>query len=79
MEKRTYKEIVASLETHIIYINNHLQNIDSHLERLNSGEGMQNVAIAKNSVRISLIYKIGGSLLAAGGGTALALKLMGVF
>ena len=34
-ERRSYKEIVASFETHIIYINNHLQNIDTHLERLN--------------------------------------------
>ena len=79
-EKRRYTDIVASLETHIIYIQTHLRNIDAHLGRLNTQENRQNVAIAKNSVRISLLWKIGGSLLALiGSGIALLLKIMGVY
>ena len=35
-EKRAYKEVLASVETHIVYIGNHLQNIDSHLDKINN-------------------------------------------
>ena len=80
-EKRRYTDIVASLETHIIYIQTHLRNIDAHLERLNTQENRQNVAIAKNSVRIGLLWKMGwGSLLALITGViAILLKIIGVY
>ena len=67
MPDRTIEEIVASVETHIIYINNHLQNIDSHLERLNNNEDKQNNAITKNTTKINLVIRIAGGLLAGGG------------
>ena len=35
-DKRGYTAVLASVETHIVYISNHLQNIDTHLERQNS-------------------------------------------
>jgi len=60
---RTPEEILASVETHIIYINNHLQSIDSHLERLNNSEDKQNVAITKNKTNIGWVVKIGGGVL----------------
>jgi len=79
-EKRRYIDIVASLETHIIYINTHLQSIDAHLEKLNNQENRQNVAIAKNSVRIGLMWKIGGGLLVLlSSGIAILLKALGVY
>jgi len=79
-EKRRYTDIVASLETHIIYIQTHLRNIDAHLEKLNTQENRQNVAIAKNSVRIGLLWKIGSGLLAlTAGAIATLLKIMGVY
>ena len=34
-ENRSYKEVLASVETHIIYIKTHLSNIDQHLNKLN--------------------------------------------
>lgn len=48
-EKRTYKEILASVETHIIHINNHLGNIDGHLETQNRRLSGHDKAIAKNT------------------------------
>lgn len=62
-EGRTYKEVVASLETHIIYINNHLSNIDGHLEKLNTRTHDNEIQIAVNKTGISRIYKIGGGIL----------------
>ena len=80
-DKRPYKEILASLETHFIYINNHLQNIDSHMEKINSTNLEQEVKIAKNKDRISLGYKIGGGILSiiGAGGIAGIIHLLGVF
>jgi len=34
-ESRSYKEVLASLETHIEHMRNHLGNIDAHLGRIN--------------------------------------------
>lgn len=60
---KTPEEVLASLETHIVYINTHLESIDSHLEKLNSNEDKQNIAITKNKTNIGWIVKIGGGAL----------------
>ena len=80
-DKRTYKDILASVETHFIYINTHLTNIDQHLEKINTVNVKQEVKIARNKDRIGLISKIGGGLLTilSGGSVALILKLLGVY
>jgi len=79
--KRSYSEIVASIETHIIYINNHLANVDSHLEKINTTNLKQEVKIAKNKDRITLGYKIGGGILSIilTGLLALGLHLIGIY
>ena len=79
-EKRTYKEILASVETHFIYINNHLGNIDSHMAKINDTNLEQELKIARNKDRIALGYKLGGGfgalfLLAVG----VILKLAGIY
>jgi len=61
-EKRSYRDIVISVDTHISHINNHLQNIDSHLEKLNNTNVEQSIAINRNKDRIVLFYKIGGGI-----------------
>ena len=80
-DKRNYKDILASVETHFIYINNHLANIDSHLEKINTTNLEQEVKIAKNKDRIGLGYKLGGGLLTVLGGGTIAgiLHLFGVY
>jgi len=50
---RRYTEVVASLETHIVYINNHLKNIDSHMEK-------QNSSIDKHGNRLTALETIQG-------------------
>ncbi len=54
-DKRSYKEILSSVETHFIYINNHLNNIDKHLERQNNSITEHGKSITKNSTWISAI------------------------
>ena len=77
---KTYKETLAVIETQLIYIETHLRNIDAHLERLNNQEDRQNATIAKNSIHIGLMWKIGGGLLALlGSGIAILLKALGVY
>lgn len=61
-EKRSYRDIVISVDTHISHINNHLQNIDGHLEKLNNTNVEQSIAINRNKDRIVLFYKIGGGI-----------------
>ena len=90
-DKRTYKQIARDLEnymkaqveifnTHMVYINNHLSNMDGHLEKINTTDLGQEVKIARNKDRISLIFKIGGGLFAVlGGGAAFVLHLLGVY
>ena len=80
-DKRSYKEIQASVETHLIYINNHLGNIDKHLEKINTTNLTQEVKIQRNKDRISLHSKIGGGIGTMLGGAIVAviLKLMGVY
>ena len=51
-EKRSYKEVLANLETHVVYINNHLQNIDKHLERQNDKLIESAKIISRNSAWI---------------------------
>lgn len=81
LDKRSYKEIVASIETHIIYVNNHLGNIDQHLNAINNTNLEQEVKIIRNRDRISLFYKIGGGLgtLCGAGLIALILKLLEIY
>lgn len=62
-EKRTYTSVVASIETHIEHISNHLQNIDTHLERLNNSQGEQDEQISQNGNNITWVIKIGGGIL----------------
>ena len=80
-DKRKYTDVVSNIETHIIYINSHLQNIDTHLERINDTNLKQEVKIVRNKDRISLGYRMGGGLLTlmVSGTIALLLKLMGVY
>lgn len=77
-EKRTYTQVLASLETHIIYINNHLKNIDSHQEAQNNRIGRNEIRTAKNTAGIAWIKWTGGILLGGGGTATLALYLAGV-
>ncbi len=83
VEKRSYKEVLASLETHIIYINNHCKNVDSHLAKLNDTVADSKLEIARlkvNKLSTTSLYKIGGGLLTIiGGAVTLVLKLTGVF
>ena len=80
-DKRTYKEIVASIETSIGYIDNHLRNIDAHLNRLNERTGDCELLSARNKDRISLAYKIGGGLFSvlSLALVALVLRLLGIY
>jgi len=80
-DSRSYKEILASVETALSYINNHLSNIDGHLEKINTTNLNQEVKIARNKDRIGLILKIGGSSLVVliGGAVAWFIKLQGVW
>jgi len=80
-DKRSYTEILASVETHIVYVNNHLRNIDSHLEKINTTNLEQEVKIIRNKDRISLLYKIGGGLgtLCGAGLIALILRLLEIY
>lgn len=85
--KRSYKDIVESLDkkmgeynVHIIYINNHLGNLDSHLEKINGTNLEQEVKIIRNKDRIHLISWIGGTLLTIfiTGAIAGVLQLLGI-
>ena len=80
-EKRSYKTILASVETHFIYINNHLSNLDKHLEKINTTNLQQEVKIARNKDRINLILRIGGGLLSliTAGAIAWVTHLQGVW
>ena len=57
--KRTYKDVVIAVETHIEHIREDISKVKTHLEKLNDKEGIQNVAIAKNKMNIKWIVKIG--------------------
>ena len=80
-EKRSYKEILASVETSLSYINNHLGNIDGHLEKINTTNLDQEVKIARNKDRIGLGYKIGGGIFSvlSLALVALVLHLLGIY
>ena len=80
-DKRSYKETLASVETHFIYINNHLGNIDQHLNAINNTNLEQEVKIIRNRDRIGLFYKIAGGLgtLCGAGLIALLLKLLEIY
>lgn len=62
-DKRSYRDIVISVETSLNYINNHLQNIDGHLNKLNERTKENEVSSSKNSNNIKWILRIGGSFL----------------
>lgn len=62
-DKKSYTEVVASFETHIIYIREDIGEIKEQLKVLNARTGDCEVQVAKNKTRIGLIYKIGGSIL----------------
>ena len=71
-DKRTYKEIVARIETSISFIENHLSNIDQHLNRLNERTG-------KAESSISRIKGIGIGVISVSSLIALVLKIVGVY
>jgi len=87
VDNRKYTEVLASVETHIIYINNHLGNIDQHLEKLNTTNQKQELKInenkgeiSKNKGRIGLLFKIGGGVITIlCGAFALILKILGIY
>ena len=76
INKRTYKETLVSIETHMIYIQTHLKNIDSHMAKINDTNLEQEVKLARNKDRISLGYKLGGRI--GGGLFAVLLLAIGV-
>jgi len=80
-DKRSYSEILASVETHFIYINNHLKNIDSHMDKINNTNLEQEIKIHDTGKRIDpydkwskWILGITGTLM-----VAIVLKLFGVY
>lgn len=81
--KKSYTQVLievesrlSSLETLSQYQENHLRSIDQHLEKLNTRTGDNEINIAKHS----MIFKIIGSLFGViGGGTAIVLKILGVY
>ena len=84
-ENRTYKEVLAGVETSLTFINNHLGNIDQHLNKLNDRTTHNEIDIATNKADTGnnrgLIYKMGIPVCIAimGCGTTLILKLVGAF
>lgn len=79
-DKRSYREIQASVETHLIYINNHLGNIDGHLEKINTINLAQEVKIAKNKTSIAWIkWIVGGGFTIITIAVVGTLKVMGVY
>jgi len=86
-DKRSYRDIVLDLEkhlveynVHIVYIGNHLKNIDSHLNRLNERTSDCEVSTARAGINVKWIIRIGGGLFTIlAGGTALVLKIFGVY
>jgi len=82
-ENRPYKEVLASLETHIVYIKNHLGNIDQHLNKLNDRTSSNEHGIADNRSRIGFICKVSSWVSGAifGGGiiTIIVCRVIGVF
>jgi len=79
MSKRSYTDIVISLETSLGFIENHLKNIDQHLNKLNERTGNCEVATTKNTTNIRWIIRIGGGAVGSGGVLAGILKLAGVY
>ena len=77
-DKRTVKEILASVETSIQYIDNHLQNIDQHLNRLNERTTKAEADCATNGEGIAsnrrLIWGVLIGIVLAGLITALLTK-----
>ncbi len=78
-EKRKYTEVVASIETHILYMGRDIKAIKEHIGEMNDHEGEQDVRITKNTNNIGWIMKIGGSLFAIGSLVALVLKIVGLY
>lgn len=80
MNKRSYTDIVISVETSLSFIENHLKNIDQHLNKLNERTGDCEVLTATNSNNNKWIIRIGSGLFTIlAGGVALVLKLFGVY
>jgi len=76
----TIREIVVRIDERVIAIQTNIVKVFAHLERLNNQENRQNVAIAKNSVRIGLMWKIGGGILVLlGSGIAILVKALGIY
>jgi len=65
-----YTDNLAEINTHIIYVKEHLENIDKHLEKLND-------KVSTNRANISVMVKLGLGLLVAFGAT-LVCSLMGI-
>ncbi len=78
-EKRKYTEVVASIETHILYMSKDIKSIKEHLGELNNHVGTQDVRITKNTSNISWLMRIGGGLLTIGSIVALVLKITGFY
>ena len=62
-ENRTYKEVLASIETHIAYINTHLGNIDQHLNKLNERTGKNESGINSNTIWRRVTIGVGTTVL----------------
>ena len=79
VEKRKYIDVVASIETHILYMGKDIKSIKDHLGELNNHVGKQDIRIARNTSNISWIMRIGGGLLTIGSIVALVLKVAGIY
>ena len=68
-DKRKYTEVLASLEVHFQYINNHLGNIDKHLDRLNNRVRETEDKTTKNTTNIKWLIRIliGAGIISGGG------------
>ena len=63
--RKSYTEIVATIETHMSYIQNHLRNIDSHLEKLNTTNATQNSRLDKQGTWLSAVKWVVGIMVTA--------------
>ena len=74
-KRQTYTENLASINTALIYVNNHLQNIDTHLERINGTLTDHDKQIIHNTTRLGGIQGMIGAVFA--GGAAWLARLQG--
>ena len=79
-DKKTYTQVVTTIETHVDYIRLHLKNLDSHLERINNRITEHDKITTMNKANINNIWRvIGGMGLLLLALIPILLKVFGVF